>query len=61
MKGFKIFIIAVFLIGTLQIVQAQTNETDRMLKISDNDKMILVFFEEEKLIFALTSMRDILN
>ena len=41
MTRFKIFIIAVFLIGTLQIAQAQTNETDRMLKISDNEKMIL--------------------
>ena len=41
MNKIKIFIIFAIMIGTLQTVNAQENETERILKISDDEKIIL--------------------
>ena len=41
MNKLKILIILTIMIGTLQISHAQTNESSRELKISDEEKIIL--------------------
>jgi len=41
MNGFKIFIILVMIFGTIQTVSAQNNDSERELKISDDEKVIL--------------------
>ena len=41
MNKIKIFIIFAIMIGTLQTVNAQESETERILKISDDEKIIL--------------------
>ena len=41
MNKIKIFIIFAIMIGTLQTVNAQESETERILKISDDEKVIL--------------------
>ena len=41
MNGFKIFIILVMIFGTIQTVSAQNNDSERELKISDDEKIIL--------------------
>ena len=41
MNEFKILIVFIIMIGTLQTTYAQINESDRELKISDEEKIIL--------------------
>jgi len=41
MNGFKIFLIVVIIFGTVQAGSAQSNESDRELKISDDEKIML--------------------
>ena len=41
MKQLDIFIISVIIIGSLQTTYAQTDETDMMLEVSDEEKIIL--------------------
>ena len=41
MNGFKIFIILVMMFGTIQTVSAQNSDSERELKISDDEKVIL--------------------
>ena len=41
MNGFKIFLIVVIIFGTVQTGSAQSNESDRELKISDDEKIML--------------------
>ncbi len=41
MNKIKIFIFFVIMIGTLQMVNAQESDTERILKISDDEKIIL--------------------
>jgi len=41
MNKFKIFIILVIMVGSIQTVSAQNNDTNRELKISDDEKIIL--------------------
>ena len=41
MNGFKIFIIFMITVGVLEISYAQTSESNRELKVSDDEKIIL--------------------
>ena len=41
MNGFKIFIIFMITVGVLETSYAQTNESNRELKVSDDEKIIL--------------------
>ena len=41
MNEFKILIVFIIMIGTLQTTYAQINESDRELKVSDEEKIIL--------------------
>ena len=41
MKQVDVFIISVIIIGSLQTTYAQTDETDMLLEVSDEEKIIL--------------------